>query len=206
VQQWRTSDEVQLYGWPLGQPRIYLSRAAMLSKVLWLTGALIVGFGLGSAWILLEEPGSSIKIGSARTVNDQLQGKLVIKQCCIHDIRATQEALTGLSVDVRKLQVRFSTDSRKDPVWQKVAPVLTDLEKGSKALWEQLDDLLDDRNKNWRQQLRDIKINMEGLVEQFQVAEACCAAGIFTPLMKGNLQTAASRFTALQAKVGPDLS
>jgi hypothetical protein len=198
------NDEVELYSWPLGQRKTYLTRSAMLSKLLWLAGALIAGFGLGAAWILLQELGSVNKIATGRTLHEQLQAKLAIRQCCIQDIRSTQEALTAFSVDARKLQVRLSTDSKKDQAWQKIAPVLADFVKESKALWDQLDGLLDDRNKNWRQHLRDIKINMEGLVEEFQVAEECCASGVFTPLMKGNLQTAASRFTALQAKVGPD--
>lgn len=198
------SDEVRLYGWPLGQPRTYLTRGAMLSRLLCLAGALIVGFGLGVAWILLGEPGLSNRPGAARTLHEQLQGKLAIRQCCIQDIRATQEALTSLSVDARKLQIRLNTDHQKNQAAQKIAPMVAELEKESKALWEQLDGLLDDRNKNWRQQLRDIKINMEGLVEHFQVAEACCAPGFFAPLMKSNVQTAASRFTAFQVKVPID--
>lgn len=198
------NEEVHLYGWPLGRPTTYLSKAAMLSKVFWLTATLLLGFGLGATWILLDEPGSSNTLDGAHTLHEQLQGKLAIRQCCIQDIRATQEALTAVSVDARKLQIRSSTGQQQHQAAERIVPMAVELEKESKALWEQLDGLLDDRNKNWRQQLRDIKINMESLVEHFQATEACCGSGAFRPLMKSNVQTAASRFTAFQVKVLTD--
>jgi hypothetical protein len=70
-------------------------------------------------------------------------------------------------------------------------------------LWDQLESFLADPNENKRRQLRDIRINMEGLKEQFEVAETCCGQtpAFFSPLMKVYLKIAVYRFGVAHYKI-----
>ena len=182
-------EEVDLYRWPWGQPKLYVTKRVMLRKLLLTTLALTLSFGLGALYYFsVNEP------RIAPVVQEKQLGKEAIKQCCLQDIRATQEALTAFSVEAQKLRVRTGTN--KDPVTQKLLTGLTILSEQPKSVWDQLESFVDDPNENKRRQLRDLRITMEGLKEQFAAFENCCGApaGLIPPLMKEYFQIAAYRF------------
>lgn len=200
-----TKDEVELYRWPFSQQKVYLTRGAMLRKLVFGGIALAGIFGLGALWMSLNEPRALDEIRAGRTAEERRQGKEAIKQCCLTDIRTAQEALTNLSVEAKKLRVHLGTNSTsgKDASSQKLIASMTVLEEQPRALWDQLESLVDDSSENRRRLLRDIKITLEGLKEHFGVAETCCglSAGAF-PTMKVQLQITEYRFQVLQSKIG----
>ena len=171
----------------------------MLLKLLWVTIILIVIFGIGVIWLLLHQPrGGEEGRLLAHGVDEQRAQMEFIKHCCLKDIRSTQEALTSLSSEAQKLRVRLdvSPPSVKEPSTQRIMAVLMFLTEKPGALWDQLDAFVTDSHQNKRRQLRELRINMDSLVEEYHTAESCCgaASAVLHPLMKEYLQIAAYRF------------
>jgi hypothetical protein len=196
-------DDVKLYRWPLSQHKMYVTREAMLLKLSCAGLALAVIFGAGIFWITLHEPRAGDSSRGAQAGVENRLGIEFIRHCCLKDVRSAQEALTGLSVEAQKLRVRLSVAPNKDQSTQRTLAVLTVLTDQPKSLWDQLESLVTDPKDNKRRQIRDIRINMEGLTEQYQAAESCCGApyGQFPPLMKEYLQIAACRFGQVRLAV-----
>jgi hypothetical protein len=79
------------------------------------------------------------------------------------------------------------------------------VEEHARGLWDQLESLLQDSNDR-RRKLRDIRINFEGLKEQFQVAETCCGLAVQQEVsaMRHYVYTAEERVQNVQATVSPE--
>ena len=192
-------DHLELYRWPLSQRKLYVTREAMLLKLFWVAITLIVIFGIGVIGLLLHQPraGEEPRM-MGHSVDEQRAQLEFIKHCCLKDIRSTQEALTSLSSEAQKLRVRLemSPPAAKEPSTQRIMTVLIFLTEKAGALWDQLDVFVTDPKQNKRRELRELRINMDSLVEEFQTAENCCgaASAVLHPLMKEYLQIAAYRF------------
>jgi hypothetical protein len=199
-------DHLELYRWPLGQHTFYVTREAMLLKLLWVAIILIVIFGIGVIWLLLHQSRAGEELHlMAHGVDVQRAQMEFIKHCCLKDIRSTQEALTSLSSEAQKLRVRLdvSPPSAKEPSTQRLMAVLIFLTEKPGTLWDQLDSFVTDPQQNKRRQLRELRINMDSLVEEYHAGENCCgaASSILHPLMKEYLQIAAYRFGLVRLAV-----
>jgi hypothetical protein len=157
--------------------------------------SLCLAFSAGFFW------GSFRDHSSGRLSEEPHSEKDIIRECCLKDVRTAQEALTKLSIDAQTLRLRLA--GAKDAVRPQMVSSVGFVEEHARAVWDQLESLLQDSNER-RRKLRDIRIGLEGLKEQFQVAEACCGSSPDTlPSLKHYLQTAERRFQAIQARVSP---
>jgi hypothetical protein len=188
--------EVNLYRWPLGERSRYVTKKAMFLKISLAALALILVFAVGFLWISLNEPRTGGNAPVSLEV-DKLPNLVFIRRCCLKDVRSAQEALTSLSVEAQKVRMRLdmAADAKKDHQAQKMLSALTLMVDQSKYLWDQLQAFVEDSHQDKRRQLRDIRINTDGLTEHFYASESCCGAHsrLLHPLMKEYMQIAAYR-------------
>lgn len=165
----------------------------MLAKIVWAIAASAALTGLVVLWLFASE--------SARTGQRQKHDTEAVKQCCLKDIRTTQEALTKLSMEAQKLRARL-TASLKGTAPTPLVSSIQIIEEQARSAWDQLEALIEGGAK--RRQLRDLRITFEGLKENFAIAETCCGTNIQgLPSAKSHFQTAEGRFQAIQAKLVP---
>lgn len=196
MEQSENEREVKLYRWPLSRGQRYVTRRGMFLRLFVYAVSLALAFALGVLWSSFRDP------QSGRFSQEQGLDKDVVRGCCLKDVRTAQEALTKLSVDAQKLRLRLAA-ATKGPVQPQIASSIDFLEERARAVWDQLESLLQDSNER-RRKLRDIRINLEGLKEHFQLAENCCGpAPEGLPSLKHYLQTAELRFQVVQARVSP---
>jgi hypothetical protein len=187
--------EVKLYRWPWGPRQQFVTKRMLFFRVFVYAGTIGLAFFLGVFWATVQDT-------SSRVSHIESVEKDAIKQCCVKDVRTAQEALTKLSVDAQKLRVRISGIG-KNGVTTEAVSYARSVEERARLVWDQLESLLQDSDEP-RRKLRDIRINLEGLKEQFQTAEVCCAATRETlPVLRQSLQTAERRFQIIQARVSP---
>jgi hypothetical protein len=193
----RTNEgEVKLYRWPLSQREQYVTRGHMFLRLSLYVMSLSIAFMLGYLSGSFHDPRSS------DISQDQYVGKDGMHQCCLKDIRTAQEALTKLSAEAQRLRLRLN-GSAKDGARPQLLSSVGFVEEHATGLWDQLESLLQDSSER-RRTLRDIRINLEGLKEQFLLAETCCGpTPQEVPELKHYLHTAELRFQAVQAIVSP---
>src|SRR5579884_4140651 len=185
--------EVKLYRWPFGLGQRYVTRDVMMAKVFWGIAASVALVAVVAGWLYVSQ--------SMRTAQREREDKDAVKQCCLKDIRTAQEALTKISVEAHKDQVRLTTNA-KEGARAPVASSIQVIEDQARSAWDQLEALIENGAK--RRQLRDLRITFEGLKENFTVAEACCSKEFNgLPSLKTYFQTAEGRFQAIQAKIAP---
>jgi hypothetical protein len=161
--------------------------------------SLSLAFTVGYLWGSFRESRSS---DIAQNQRSERIEKDAVHQCCLKDVRTAQEALTKLSADAQRLRLRLNGSAR-DTVRPQLLSSVGFIEEHARALWDQLESLLQDSTDR-RRTLRDIRINFEGLKEQFQVSETCCGpTPQEVPALKKYLHTAELRFQVVQGKVSP---
>jgi hypothetical protein len=192
--------EVRLYRWPFGLRQRFVTMGGMLVRLFLYVAGLSIVFILGYLWGSLRDPHSSDISQDQRSERVEQDA---LHQCCLKDIRAAQEALTKLSADAQRLGFRLK-GLAKDAARPQLLSSVAFVEEHARGLWDRLESLLQDSSER-RRKLRDIRIDLEGMKEQFQVAEMCCGpAPHEVPKLKHYLHTAELRFQVVQARVSPE--
>ena len=187
--------EVKLYRWPWGPRQQFVTKRMLFFRVFVYAATIGLSFSLGVFW-------ATVRDAPSRASHIEPVEKDAVRRCCLKDVRTAQEALTKLSVDAQKLRVRLTGTAQKG-IRTETVSYAGSVEERAKLVWDQLESLLQDSDEPKRK-LRDIRINLEGLKEQFQTAEACCGVTPEAlPALRQSLQTAERRFQIVQAKVSP---